>query len=71
MICARAPQVSVAVLLDNFIRASAQMEKEEQEHQTEVLLRESLSMCVYVGGFGCVRARARVGLVYKFVGDRA
>ena len=57
--------------MDNFIRASAQMEKEEQEHQTEVLLRESLSMCVYVGGFGCVRARARVGLVYKFVGDRA
>ena len=33
------------MLLDNFITASSQMEKEEQEHQTEDLLRESVSRC--------------------------
>ena len=36
-------QVSVAVLLDNFITASAQMEREARQHETDDLLRESLS----------------------------
>ena len=56
------------MLLDNFITASAHMEKEEQEHETEGLLRESLSrrVRVFVPAWlpvcsvpGCVRACVR------------
>ena len=35
-------QVSVAVLLDNFITASSQMELEEKQRETESLLREAV-----------------------------
>ena len=38
----------MAVLLDNFITASAHIEKQEQEHLTEDLLRENLSRFVNV-----------------------
>ena len=34
------PQVSLAVLLDNFITASANMELEEKEKETDRFLRE-------------------------------
>ena len=39
------PQVSVAVLLDNFITASSQMETEEKLRETERMLRERKARC--------------------------
>ena len=38
------PQVSVAVLLDNFITASAQMEQHEKEMETARILRDNQSL---------------------------
>ena len=38
-----APQVSVAVLLDNFITASAQMEQQKKELETARFLRDNKS----------------------------